>query len=32
MDDLSFVMAYLDWILLIVGVGVALWLLWVKEW
>ncbi|CNE38125.1 Uncharacterised protein [Yersinia intermedia] len=32
MDDLSFVMAYLDWILLIVGVGVALWLLWVKKW
>ena len=32
MDDLSFVMAYLDWILLVVGVGVSLWLLWVKEW
>lgn len=32
MDDLSFVIAYLDWILLIVGVSVALWLLWVKEW
>lgn len=24
------VMAYLDWILLIVGGGVAFWLLWVK--
>lgn len=31
MQGISFVMAYLDWILLIVG-GVAFWLLWVKEW
>lgn len=31
MDALSFAMAYLDWILLIGG-GVAFWLLWVKEW
>ncbi|CQR02695.1 Uncharacterised protein [Yersinia mollaretii] len=26
------VTSYLDWILLIVGGGVAFWLLWVKEW
>lgn len=32
MNSLSFVMAYLDWILLTVGGGVAFWLLWVKEW
>lgn len=32
MNALGFVMAYLDWVLLTVGVGVAFWLLWVKEW
>lgn len=32
MNALGFVMAYLDWILLISGGGVAFWLLWVKEW
>lgn len=32
MNALGFVMAYLDWILLIGGGGVVFWLLWVKEW
>ncbi|CRE93465.1 Uncharacterised protein [Yersinia enterocolitica] len=32
MQGVSFVMVYLDWILLIGGGGVAFWLLWVKEW
>ncbi|CFB71053.1 Uncharacterised protein [Yersinia enterocolitica] len=32
MQALNFVMAYLDWILLIVGGCAAFWLVWVKGW
>lgn len=32
MDAFSFVMAYLDWILLLIGGCTAFWLVWVKGW
>lgn len=32
MSVLSFVMSYLDWILLLIGVCAAFWLVWVKGW
>lgn len=32
MSVASFVMIYLDWILLLIGVCAAFYLVWVKEW
>lgn len=32
MSVLSFAMTYLDWILLLIGVCAAFWLVWVKGW
>ncbi len=32
MNVLSFVMSYLDWILLVIGGAAAFWLVWVKGW